>query len=66
MNIEIDGQARAVPEGTTLAALLETLGQAPNDAATAVNGAFVARGARATHLLQDGDAVLLFRPITGG
>lgn len=34
--------------------------------ATAVNGQFVARHARAAHVLQDGDTVLCFSPITGG
>lgn len=34
--------------------------------ATAVNGQFVARHARAAHALQDGDTVLCFSPITGG
>ena len=34
--------------------------------ATAVNGQFVARHARTTHVLRDGDTVLCFSPITGG
>jgi sulfur carrier protein len=34
--------------------------------ATAVNGHFVPRDARQTHLLQEGDQVLCFSPITGG
>lgn len=34
--------------------------------ATAVNGGFVPREARARHVLADGDAVLCFSPITGG
>ena len=34
--------------------------------ATARNGEFVAREARATTLLQDGDQVLLFQAIVGG
>lgn len=39
---------------------------APDQVATAVNGTFVPRHARAQHILQDGDAVLCFTPITGG
>ncbi|MFZ4550565.1 MAG: sulfur carrier protein ThiS [Aquabacterium sp.] len=38
----------------------------PEQVATAVNGTFVPRHARAQHILQDGDAVLCFAPITGG
>ncbi|MFW9616516.1 sulfur carrier protein ThiS [Aquabacterium sp.] len=38
----------------------------PDQVATAVNGTFVPRHARAQHILQDGDAVLCFTPITGG
>ncbi|MBP7485679.1 MAG: MoaD/ThiS family protein [Aquabacterium sp.] len=34
--------------------------------ATAVNGQFVARTDRASHILADGDTVLCFSPITGG
>jgi sulfur carrier protein len=46
-------------------------GQQASDAdaralATAVNGQFVPRDARHAHLLQEGDQVLCFSPITGG
>jgi sulfur carrier protein len=51
---------------TTLAALVATLGHAHDKVTTAVNGVFVARDERDTCLLQPGDAVLLFQPITGG
>ncbi len=63
--IELDGRPHAVPPGTTLAELVGALGHAPEAVTTAVNGAFVARGARAL-VLQPGDAVVLFQPIVGG
>ena len=62
----LDGQAHAAPRGTTLAALVAGLGHAPEKVTTAVNGLFVARSQRENHVLQPGDAVLLFRPIEGG
>ena len=36
------------------------------NAATAVNGQFVPRAARACHVLRDGDTLLCFSAITGG
>jgi sulfur carrier protein len=62
----LDGRPHTVPAGTTLAALVATLGHAHDKVTTAVNGVFVARDERDTCLLQPGDAVLLFQPITGG
>jgi sulfur carrier protein len=66
ISISVDGRTVPLPPGSTLAALLEQLGHAPADVATAVNGGFVARERRDAHLLADGDAVLLFQPIVGG
>lgn len=62
----LDGQPHPLPVGTGLAELVAQLGHAPQAVSTAVNGIFVARGQRAAHALQDGDAVLLFQPIVGG
>ena len=64
--LQLDGQPHRVAAGTTLAQLVEQLGHAPERVSTAVNGEFVARGARAGRLLGEGDAVLLFQPIVGG
>lgn len=64
--LQLDGRPHAVPAGTTLAALVASLGHAPSAVGTAVNGAFVARAERESRALQPGDAVLLFQPITGG
>jgi sulfur carrier protein len=62
----LDGKPHPIATGSTLATLVESLGHAPNQVSTAVNGTFVARGQRADCVLQDGDTVLLFQPIVGG
>jgi sulfur carrier protein len=64
--ITLNGEPRAVDEGSTLADLVAALGVPPQSLATAVNGEFVPRGARASLPLREGDAVFTFQPITGG
>jgi sulfur carrier protein len=64
--ITVNGEARTVEDRVTLADLVDTLGQAPQALATAVNGDFVPRTARSGVQLRDGDAVFTFQPITGG
>ena len=64
--ITLNGEARNVPPGQTLADLIAQLDAPPQALATAVNGEFVSRDARAEHQLNDGDAVFTFQPITGG
>ncbi len=66
INITLNGEARQMPVGCTLADLLETSGQPAASFASAVNGEFVARDARAQTLLAEGDAVFTFQAITGG
>ena len=66
LHITLNGEARTVADGETLADLVAALGQPPQSLATAVNGEFVARAARATTQLREGDAVFTFQPITGG
>jgi sulfur carrier protein len=64
--ITLNGEPHSVADRTTLADLVAALGQAPQALATAVNGDFVPRSARATVQLREGDAVFTFQPITGG
>ncbi|HNR83500.1 MAG: sulfur carrier protein ThiS [Rubrivivax sp.] len=66
LHILLDGHPHAIPAGSTLADVVASLGHAPEAVSTAVNGAFVARPARATQRLAEGDQVLLFQPIVGG
>ncbi|HMC16317.1 MAG TPA: sulfur carrier protein ThiS [Albitalea sp.] len=62
----IDGATRALHDGCTLAELLSELGHEPQAIAVAVNGEFVPRALRLTHLLHDGDQVVCFKAIVGG
>jgi len=64
--ITVNGEPRSLEGTQTLADLVAALGQPPQSLATAVNGEFVPRSARATVQLRDGDAVFTFQPITGG
>jgi sulfur carrier protein len=66
VHVQLNGQPQALPAGATLADLLAGEDAAPQALATAVNGEFVARAARAQHVLCDGDQVFTFQPITGG
>lgn len=64
--ITVNGQPREVPAGSSLADLVAQMADTPQALATAVNQEFVARDARAARLLQAGDQVYTFQPITGG
>ena len=66
IHITLNGKARQLPAGSTLADVLAASGQPAESFASAVNGEFVARDARATTRLADGDAVFTFQAITGG
>ena len=70
ITIQTDRGPLGVPRGSTLAdalpALLAGSSLDAHSVATAVNGDFVARADRGHHVLQEGDAVLCFSPITGG
>jgi sulfur carrier protein len=66
LDIFLDGRPRRIASGTSLQSLMDQMGLDPADVATAVNGEFVSRAARADHLLQGGDSVMLFRAIVGG
>lgn len=64
MKITVNGTAQEVSAGT-LEALLTELAYG-GKVATAVNGAFVAAGARAACALQAGDQVEILAPQQGG
>ena len=66
LQITVNGEPRTVQQSATLADLVDALGQPPQALATAINGEFVPRGARAGVQLHEGDAVFTFQPITGG
>lgn len=66
ITVRLDDRAVTMPAGATLAQLLELERREAAAVATALNGRFVARDARADTALNDGDVVLFFQPIVGG
>ncbi|WP_416760601.1 sulfur carrier protein ThiS [Roseateles sp. So40a] len=66
ITVRLDERAVSLPAGATLAQLLDAEHREPVAVATALNGRFVPRDARAATALRDGDVVLFFQPIVGG
>jgi len=64
--VTLNGQSMRIDADCTLADLVASLDVAPQTLATAVNGEFVPREARAQVRLNAGDDVFTFQPITGG
>ncbi|MCC5984438.1 MAG: sulfur carrier protein ThiS [Rhodobacteraceae bacterium] len=65
MRIEVNGAMREV-SGPSLADALAELGWAEARVATALNGAFVPKGARAETPLTEGDRLEVLAPMQGG
>ncbi|WP_264212960.1 sulfur carrier protein ThiS [Leisingera thetidis] len=65
MQITVNAQPHEITSNTLDAALIE-LGFASPAVATAVNGAFVARGKRAETPLAEGDRLEVLAPMQGG
>jgi sulfur carrier protein len=63
--ITVNGERTETP-ARTLAELVAAGGFAETQVATALNGDFVARGARAATVLSEGDAVEIVAPRQGG
>jgi sulfur carrier protein len=70
ITVRTDDGPLCLPTGSSVADAMARLqaerGVQAHQVATAVNGQFVPRGQRADHMLNDGDTVLCFSPITGG
>ncbi len=66
LHVTVNGDVYALPAGSTLADLITRTGHRADALASAINGEFVPRTARATRMLADGDAVFTFQAITGG
>ena len=65
MRIDVNGEPREV-SGPSLADALTELGWAESRVATAVNGNFVPKAARASTALKDGDRLEVLAPMQGG
>ena len=65
MRIYVNGDQREVEPGS-LAVALTALGYGGKKIATAINGRFVAAGARPAPALNDGDKIEVVAPMQGG
>jgi sulfur carrier protein len=66
MNVIVNGAARELAEGTTLAEVVAGLTAAPTGVAVAVNDSVVPRGAWAATVLDDRDRVEVLTAVQGG
>ncbi len=66
MNVTINGEARTIERGTTLAQLLDAQHVPARGTAAAVDGEVVPRGQWAGFVLSDGHAVELLTAVQGG
>ena len=66
MTIQLNGDQRQVPDGLTLAALLEWLELAPDRVAVERNGEIVKRAKWAVTLIEEGDQLEVVQMVGGG
>ena len=66
MKATINGEARELPDGTTVAALLETLGTPRSGIAVARNERVVRRAEYETQTIADGDTIEIIKAVAGG
>ncbi|MFI1188093.1 sulfur carrier protein ThiS [Streptomyces californicus] len=66
VSVSVNGEARTLPAGTDLGALLATLTQAASGVAAAVNESVVPRGRWAATTLGEGDRVEILTAVQGG
>lgn len=66
MKVSVNGEMRELPDGTTVAALLERLGTPRSGIAVARNDRVVRRAEFESHALADGDTVEIIKAVAGG
>ena len=66
VNVTVNGRAQTVDSGETVASLLERLGLAAKYALVERNGEPVERARYGDTDLEDGDVLLIARPVAGG
>ncbi|MGD0967082.1 MAG: sulfur carrier protein ThiS [Candidatus Aquilonibacter sp.] len=66
MKATINGEARELPSGITVATLLEQLGVASSGIAVAKNERVVRRAEYESSTIADGDAVEIIKAVAGG
>jgi len=62
----VDGLEQEVPEGTTLAGLLDQVGEAVEHALVELNGVYVHKTRYAETVLKNGDRLEIIYPAFGG
>jgi len=66
VRITVNGEARDVPDGTTVLRLVEILGVPRQATAVEVNRVLVPRSLQASRALADGDAIEIVTLVGGG
>lgn len=66
MKVQVNGEAKDVPEGTTVRALVDLLGLGDGPVAVEKNGEIVRRAQHVTELLSEGDVVEIVHFVGGG
>jgi len=66
MSITVNGEERSAEEGTTIAAMLESLGLKADGVVVQQNGAIIERDAYAGTAIADGDTFEVVRIVGGG
>lgn len=66
MRVHVNGEERELPEGATIAVLIETLGLRPEVVAVEVERVLVSRAEHATRQLAEGQRVEVVTLVGGG
>ncbi len=66
IRVRLNGQARALPDGSTVVQAVAALTEAATGVAAALNGDVVPRGSWAATALTDGDQVEVVTAVQGG
>lgn len=66
MQVQVNGNPRELPDGSTVAALLEAIGAPKAGIAVEVNQQIVRRGDHPSHVLAAGDRVEIVGLVGGG
>ncbi len=66
MRVQVNGEAKDVPEGTTVRRLVELLGLTDGPVAVEKNGEIVRRAQHPTEALAEGDVIEIVHFVGGG
>lgn len=66
VRLEVNGERREAPRGTTIAGLIEQLGLSRSACAVEVNRELAPRATHERHVLEDGDTVEIVTLVGGG